>query len=423
MLSRGRQIFLGLSLATLLLVASGRMLAEQRRQSDDGEDSLYKYLAVFSEVLSLVDRAYVDELEDTTLMGGALEGTLDALDPFSLFIPADQVENFATTREIGIQRSGLMVLKERGVVYIAAVEEGSPAAQAGLARDHILSIIQGRRTRHMPLFEIHAILAGEPGSVIEVERIYQGQKEIVELELAEYPPPRLELTSQRGIGVLRLPSFRTLQAADVEALLQTVAAVPPQPDGVSADDTLAEEPQPTDASANVELPAITDGGKLILDLRGAAGGAAENAYRVAGLFAAGELGALRNRSGDLETFDGGESPVWQGDVVVLLDRGTQGAAEILATVLQQAVGATLVGDRSFGHCGRQKWVELESGGRLQITDAFYTGPDREPIDRSLQPDLWVRPTFANADSEVDEALERGLKFLLEEEELEERQAA
>jgi len=399
MLSRGRQIFLGLSLATLLFVAAGRMLAEQRRQSDAGEDSLFKYLAVFSEVLSLVDRAYVDELEDETLMSGALEGTLDALDPFSLFVPSDQVASFTASREVGVRRSGLLVLKERGVAYVAAVEEGSPAANAGLARDHILSVIQGRRTRHLLLHEIQTILAGEPGTEIEVERIYQGQKETVRFALAEYSPLAIELTAKRGVGVLRVPTFRTLAAADVEVLLDKLA-VP-----------------------NTELPELEDGGKLVVDLRGAAGGSAETAYQVGGLFAAGELGALRDRSGDLRTFDGGESPVWQGKVVVLLDRGTQGPAEVLAAVLRQSADATLVGDRSFGHCGRQKWVELSTGDRLQITDAFYTGPDREPINHSLQPDLWVRSTFASAETEEDEALERGLDVLLEDEEVEERQAA
>lgn len=401
MLSRGRQIFLVLSLTTLLLVAAGRMLAEQRRQSDGGEDSLFKYLAVFSEVLSLVDRAYVDEPEDQALMGGALEGTLDALDPFSLFIPADQVESFAASREVGVRHSGLRVLKERGVVYVAAVEAGSPAAQAGLERDYILSIIQGRRTRHMPLHEIQTILAGEPGTQIEVERIYQGQKENVRFELAEYPPPAVELTANRGVGVLRVPTLRTVTAADVAALLATLT-VP-----------------------SAELPDLHDAGKLVVDLRGAAGGPPEVAYQVAGLFAAGELGALRDRSSELATFDGGEAPVWQGDIVVLLDHGTQGAAEILATVLQQAAGATLVGDRSFGHCGRQKWAELSTGARLQITDAFYTGPDREPINHSLQPDFWVRPTLASAESDEDEILERGLEVVLDDadEEPEERQAA
>ncbi len=393
MLTRGRLFFVTLSLATVLLVASGRMLADQNRRSDDGHDSLYKYLAVFTEVLSLIDRAYVDELDEETLIAGALEGTIDALDPFSLYIPADRVESFEETRSAGPRLSGLVVLKERGVAYAAAVEEGSPAAQAGIERGHILSMIQGRRTRQMPLYEIQAILAGPAGTEIEIERLDEGQKEVVRFELGDYPRPETELTEHRGAGVLRLGSFDAGVVEEVAASLEKIR----------------------DSSA--ELPGLAERERLVLDLRGVAGGSPEAAYRVAGLFATGELGALQERDREVEAFNGGLSPRWQGRLVILVDRGTQGPAEVLATVLRQAVAASLVGDRSFGHCGRLGLYELEDGARLQITDAFYTGPDREPINHSLQPDLWVRPSFVDdSDEERDEILERGLDHLFEEQE-------
>ncbi len=400
MLSRGRLLFVTLSLVTVLLVAAGRMLAEQNRRSDDGQDSLYKYLSVFTEVLSLVDRAYVDELEQDSLIAGALEGTVDALDPFSLYVPAGQVESFEEARAAGLRWSGLRVLKERGVAFAAAVVEGSPAAVAGLERGHILSTIQGQRTRRMPLYEIQAILAGPPGAEVEIERLDEGQKQVIRFELAEYPRPETELTVHRGAGVLRLPTFDDGVTDDVVASLEKILA------------------------GSVELPELVERERLVLDLRGAAGGSPEAAYRVAGLFATGELGALEERGREVESFAGGLTPRWQGKLVVLVDRGTQGPAEVLAAVLQQAAGASLVGDRSFGHCGRLGLYELEGGGRLQITDAFYTGPDREPINRSLQPDLWVRPESVDeGDAERDTILERGLDHLFEEAEAEERKAA
>lgn len=390
---------MAVSLALLLFVAGGRMLAEQKRQNDDGQDSLYKYLAIFSEVLSLVDRAYVDKLESEMLLDGAFEGTLDALDPFSMYVPADRAEEYRARHETGVRHSGLLVLKERGVAYVAAVEEGSPAALAGIERDYILASLQNRPTRPMPLYEIRSILAGPPGAEITVERIFQGQKEAVRFTLGEYPPPALELSVRRGVAVLRVPSFYAGVAADARTAVETMHAGSP------------------------ELPALTEAGKLVVDVRGAAGGSAEAAYRIADLFASGELGALRVRDNDLETFEGSAEPLWRGKIVVLVDRSTQGPAEILATVLRQSAGATLVGDRSFGYCGRQKWVTLSSGDQLLITDAFYTGPDREPIRSSLQPDLWVRPVFGAPETEEDEALERGLEVLFEEADVEERQAA
>ncbi len=402
MWSRSRLIFIALSLTTMLLVASGRMLAENNRQTDDGKDSMYKYLAVFTETLSLVKRAYVDELDDESLMAGAFEGTLDALDPFSLYVPADRAERFRSIREVGMSRSGLLILKERGVAYVAAAEEGSPGQLAGIERGHILSVIQGERTRIMPLDEILAILAGEPGTEVEVERIHRGRKDTIRFELAKYSPPGVELSANRGVGVLRLAAFHEGTPADVETSLRTLETGVP------------------------ELAQLSDRGRLVLDLRGVAGGVEAVAYRVADLFAAGELGTLSGRAGELELFNGDAPPVWQGRLVVLIDRGTQGPAEILATVLKQSADATLVGERSFGHSGRLAMVDLTSGGQVQITDAFYTGPDKEPINSSLQPDLWVRPEFrfeADEEPEKDEILERGLDVVLEDEDVEERQAA
>ncbi len=399
-MSRGRLVFICFSLTVVLCVAGTTMLAAKNRQNDDGADSLYKYLSVFTDVFSLVNRAYVDELDTEELMAGAFEGAVDALDPFSLYIPADRVESYQATIEIGRRRSGIVLLKERGVAYAVAVEEGSPAAGAGIEGGHILSRIQGQRTRQMPLYEIQAILSGAPGTAIEVERIEpRGQKVTVSFELADYTPAAVELEVRRGVGVLRLPGFHADTPGGVESSLQALAAGPEA------------------------LPDLTETDKLVVDLRGVAGGDAATAYRIAGFFAAGELGALTRRDEAVELFDGGASPLWQGDIAVLVNRGTQGAAEVLTSVLQQSTGAKLVGERSFGHSGRQQQLELSNGGRLQITDAFYTGPDRKPLNDGLTPDVRVRPDPDEEDPSADPALERSLKLLLGEEDVEEEAAA
>jgi carboxyl-terminal processing protease len=399
-MSRGRLIFVCISLTVVLFVAGTTMLAANNRQSEDGADSLYKYLSVFTEVFSLVNRAYVDELDPEALMAGAFEGTVDALDPFSLYIPADQVESFQATREIGSRRSGIVVLKERGVAYAVAVEEGSPAAAAKIESGHILSSIQGRRTRQMPLYQIQAILAGAAGTEVEIERLEsRGQKETVRFALADYPPPAVELEVRRGIGVLRLPGFHADTPVSVESSLQALAA------------------------GSEALPDLTETDKLVVDLRGVAGGDAGAAYRIAGFFATGELGALTRRGDTVERFDGAQPPLWQGQIAVLISRGTQGAAEILTTVLRQSAGAKVIGEHSFGHSGRQSLLELSSGGRLLVTDAFYTGPDHKPLNESLEPDVPIRASQEPEDPTVDEVLERGLKVLLGEEKVEPEPAA
>lgn len=401
MLSRGRLVFISLSLATVFMVVGGSILASTAgRQGDDGEDSLYKYLALFTEVLGLVDRAYVDETEIEKLMAGAFEGAADALDPFSIYVPSAEVERYDAARTVGARRSGLTVLKERGVAYAMAVEKGSPADRAGIERGDVISTLEGRSTRETPLYEIQTLLAGPAATKIKMECLHQGIQNDVELELEDYPRPGVELTSSESVPVLTIGAFDDSTPADVAGSLEALL-----------DDSV--------------LPRFDVKDRLLLDLRSLAGGSVESAYQVAALFTQGELGVLKSRDEIVETFTDASEPEWRGQVVVLVDRGTQGPAELLATVLQQSVEATLVGSYSFGHCGRLRPVRLSNGGRLLITDAFYTGPDREPIRSAIEPDVMVRPDFTISDEEDDSdpAFEKGLDILLGKEEVEKKRAA
>jgi carboxyl-terminal processing protease len=157
--------------------------------------------------------------------------------------------------------------------------------------------------------------------------------------------------------------------------------------------------------------------RLLVDLRGGARGDAPSAYAVAALFADGELGATMARGLEQETFRGAP-PLWTGQLVVLVDRSTLGPAEILATVLRQSAAARVVGERTFGYAGRQKVVSLPSGGVIELTDAFYTGPDRKRLERGLRPDVLVDErsrSFAERDVPIEQLiLERGLEVVRQE---------
>ena len=405
MMHPSRLIFIAISLATVFLIVGGTILsANTVTETDESEDSLYKYLSVFTEVLGLVKRAYVDETESQQLMGGAVEGTVDALDPFSFYVPAERVESFLKQRPIGNARSGLTILKERGVAYVVSIVDGSPASEADLERGDVVSGLQGLPTRNMPLLQIQTFLAGPIGTEIKVERIRLGQTETVSFKLAAFEPPGVTLKAEQGAPVLRLASFHDSLRQDTRAILETLG-------GGTAED-------PSDTVAALE---VRD--RLLIDLRGISGGSEQSAYDVAALFTKGELGSLLNRQKTLESYSSDTEPLWSGErLVVLIDRGTQGAAEILASVLHQRLGASLVGERSFGHSGRQNLIELSTGGRLQITDAFFTGPDGEPINKSLTPDVFVR-AFVPEGEEADPVLDRGVEVLLAAEEPELKKAA
>ncbi|MEM1181713.1 MAG: S41 family peptidase [Acidobacteriota bacterium] len=432
MLSRGRLLFITCSLLSVALLVSGTMLAASQQEPSEG-DSPYKYLAVFMEVFGLVNKAYVDETDVEQLMDGAFEGVFDALDPFSVYVPAGSMDNYRKASAVGASHSGMVVLKEQGVAYAMAIAEGSPAAEAGLEQGDILATLNGDDTRGMPLFEIQSRLAGDAGTAVSIERLRQGNKEIVELALDAFAPPAVELSANGGIPILRIPSFHDGVVVDVatslEAAIAAVGAPSAAADGgeVASDVAAQGDVAANDNAdpADVVLPPIDDADKLLIDLRGVAGGDPQTAYEVASLFTGGELGALRRRERDIEVFTGDAAPKFSGRIAVLVDRSTQGAAEILVTVLRQQLEVGVIGEATFGHSGVLEAVELSDGGTLMITSAFFTGPDREPIAEKIEPDVWVRgrPGVDEDGEVVDRVLDRGVKFLLESEEVEREIAA
>ncbi|MDY7095335.1 MAG: S41 family peptidase [Acidobacteriota bacterium] len=392
---RSRLIFLALSLLLVLPILTGTLDA---RDQDGDDDALFKHLSVFTEVLGLVRDAYVEPSDEGELMVGAVDGATDALDPFSVYVPAEGIKSYSAVRTVGDSHSGLMLVRERGVVFVVGVTEGSPADQAGLRLGDVVAEIGGEPTFKTPMWKIQSFLAQEPGTKVTLDVLRSQEHQEREMVLGTFEAPASELRIQDGAAVMRIYRFDTGTTAEVTAALEQAR------------------------SQNLD--------RLLVDLRGVAGGSVETAYRVAALFADGELGGLRARANELVSFRGAE-PRWQGKVVVLVDRGTLGAAEILATVLRQKLEADLVGERTFGYAGRLKRVELSTGGHLWLTDAFYTGPDDAPLQESLSPDVAVRDTLRNVEDLEDESEEaedaifdRGLEQLLsDEDEPAEQQAA
>jgi carboxyl-terminal processing protease len=382
-MNRSRVLFLVLSAALVMPILAGTLLRAAEEKAPE-EDSYYKYLSVFSEVLGLVRQAYVDEPDTRALMSGALDGTTDALDPFSLYVPGDQLANYQQAQSVGRHYSGLALLKERGVAYVVAVEKGSPAAQANVRVGDIVAKIDNRSTRLMPLWEMQEILARRPGTHVPLELIRVGETVQAAFDLKPFEPPPVSTDEVQGATLLRIPSFEPGTPGDVRKALVKV--------GPHA------------------------AGKLLVDLRGVASGEPGIAYEVAQLFTTGDLGILSGRSGAIQSFAGKEAPLYQGRLVLLVDRGTLGAAEVFAAVLRQKVKAELVGERTFGHVGRQGVADLSSGGRLLFTDAFYTGPDKKPLKEALKPDLLVDErsrTYLEKDVPIgDLILKRGVHRLL-----------
>lgn len=380
-MTRGRTLFFVGSLILVVPLLSVGLYAAG--EEDARRDSLFKYMSVFTEVLSLVRDNYVDEPTLAALLEGAMDAAPEALDPLSVYVPPEAVTAYEAVRSVGHRASGLLVLRERGIAWAAAVQPGSPAAQAGFVSGDVVTAIDGTSTRTMPLWQVRSLLAGPAGSKRRLEAMRLGETREVEVTLGSYavPPPRLEVRD--GIGILSFAELDGESATAVRALL-------------------------------AELP----GQQLVVDLRGLAFGDPAAAYAVGELFAGGELGALLRRGETIESYKGAATP-WSGRLVALIDRGTLGAGEVLAAVLRDGAGAQLVGQPTFGHAGRTALAALSTGGRLEVTESFFCGPKHEPLDESLDPDVEVTEqtrSFAEREKPIEDLiLQRGLELLRGEE--------
>lgn len=380
-MNRTRTTFLLLSLLVMLPLVTGALLA---RSDDDGDDSLYKYLSVFQDVLRLVRQSYVEDVTVERLMEGALDGAGDALDPLSTYVPEGEVEAYRQALLVGSSRSGLVVAKDRGILYALSVAAGSPAAGAGLERGDILTAIDGEPTRPMPLWRAQRILAGEPGRVIALDLLRDGATSTAEIILGGYQAELVRTSEVEGIPTLEITALAPQTVGAVRTVLGELAG---------------------------DVP------RLLIDLRETVDEDTESAYAVGELFAGGELGRLISGEGVEATFSAAGEPLWRGDLVVLISGGTLGGGEILASILRSAAGATLVGETSFGHAGRLRLIPLSTGAHIRLSDAFYSGPSAEPIVDGLEPDVEVSErtrTFALKDVPLEDLiLQRGIEILRE----------
>jgi len=380
--NRTRTVFLAISLAVVVPIAATTLLGQEGQEQPAEGDSLYRYLAVFTEVLGLVRHAYVDPVDTDNLMAGALDGAPDALDPFSTFIPAKAVDDFEAVKSIGPRRSGLILARESGALFALSVLEGSPAVAAGLQTGDLLAKVNGRSTRQMPLWRAEEFFAGDPGTQVQVEYFRRGERATASVELTAFSLPEPTLKERDGVHLLRIPMMTTEDAQRTATLLRSI------PD--------------------------TESSGLVVDLRGVSGGDPEAGYAIGRLFAAGDLGSVQGRDGAGPSFQGA-TPIWHGSLVVLVDRYTEGGAEILAEILRQKVDADLVGQPTFGHAGRLSEIPLSDGSKLLLTTDRYTGPDGKPLVDGLEPDETVDSstrTFAEKDLSLEElTLQRGLKRL------------
>lgn len=357
-----------LSAAVLLFMVIGDMNGV-RASSNDGA---YRQLQVYSEVLSRVRSEYVEEPNIPDVTQGALHGLLESLDADSSYLTPAQYKLYKDHEAGSKADIGAAISKRFGYAAVVSVIPGGPADKAGLEDTDILEAIEGKSTREMSVAEIRDLLAGDPGSnvTVSVVRARRAEPEkMVITRAAVNIPPVTDKQVGDGIAVIRVD---TLTKGKSQEIANKIKAV--QKDGAK---------------------------KLILDLRNCAQGDETEGIATANLFMNhGTITYLQGQKYPRESFnaDAGKA-ITNLPLVVLVNRGTAGAAEIVASAILENARGDVVGDKTFGEGSVQKVIELPEGSALILSVAKYYTPSGKAIQ-----DTAVTPNVLVADADEDAAV-------------------
>jgi len=352
-----------LSAAVLFFTLAGGMTGV--RASNEG-DGAYRQLQVYSEVLSRVRSEYVEEPNIPEVTNGALHGLLESLDSNSSYLSAAEYKEYKSHKTEAKGDIGAAVSKRFGYASVISVIPGSPADKAGLQDTDIIEAIGGKSTREMSLAEIHNLLSGEPGSNVTLSvvraRKAEPQKTVITRDIVVVPAV-VEKTVEPGIAEIKVDAFTKGKSEEIALKLKELKK----------------------AGAR----------KLILDLRNCAEGEEAEGIATANLFLNhGTITYVQGQKYPRQAFNADPlKAVSDLPLVVLVNKGTAGPAEIVAAAILENARGDIVGDKTFGDGSVQKVIEMGDGSALILSVAKYYTPSGKAIqDSAITPNVLVADT-------------------------------
>jgi carboxyl-terminal processing protease len=347
------------SFAVLLFVVVGSM-GGVHASSNDGA---YRQLQVYSEVLSRVHSEYVEEPNIPKVTDGALHGLLESLDSNSSYMTADAYKQYKAHKKEAKGDIGATVSKRFGYAAVVSVLPGSPAEKASIESTDIFESIEGQSTRDMSLPEIRSMLAGPPGSTVNVSvvraRRAEPQKIVITRDIVTIPPVSDKMIED-GIGYVKVDALTKGKTQEIAGKVKSL-----EKSGAK---------------------------KLVLDLRNVSDGDESEGVAVANLFLNhGTITYLQGQKYPREAFNADPAKaITTLPMVVLVNKGSAGPAEIVAAAILENARGDVVGDKTFGDGSVQKTIDLPDGGALILSVAKYYSPSGKAIqDAAVTPNVVV----------------------------------
>lgn len=364
-------VMLGAVLFCTLLCGFYRDLA-----ASDAET--YEGLKIFSDVIELVEKNYVEPVDTKELIQKAIQGMVHSLDPHSQLLPPEAFEELQIDTKGEFGGIGIVITMEKGVLTVISPIEGTPAFKAGIKARDIIIKVDGEPTKDMMLWEAVKKMRGPKGEAVSLTIVREGVPEPLEFELVRDIIPIESVRHhvlKPGYGYIRITNFQDNTTSDLKQALKLIKTSESQLKG------------------------------LILDLRDNPGGLLDQAIKVSDTFL--DRGTIVSIKGRLKrhTKEFKAHPGKAGQrypIVVLINGGSASASEIVAGALQDHKRALILGTSSFGKGSVQTVESLRDGYGLKFTIARYYTPNGRSIQaEGIHPDVTVKQRYLDP-SEMEE---------------------
>jgi carboxyl-terminal processing protease len=335
-------------------------------------------LRIVESVLQHIQNDYVDDPNMDKVRLGALRGLAGGLDPYSSFLTADQVKAYETNKTSTKTGIGAEFSQISGYLYIISAVKGSPAEKAGLRSGDFIEYIDNKATRDISLYDARQLVNGDAGTTISLRVLRVGEKpQTLKVIRGQFKTPSAESRIEAGkTGVIKVYSLEDGESSDIRGQVTGLVK-----QGVQ---------------------------KIVLDLRGVAAGSLTEGVAVANLFIKnGEIAKVIGRESKvLNTFTADPAKAaFDGNLAVLIDLGTAGAAEVVASAVLTQKRGEVIGERSFGSGTEQKLFELSSGGGYLLTVAKWASPNGTPFLGEDRATTGIKPSIEVKRPDTPEPLE------------------
>jgi len=360
---------------TLYTVVGGWMSTRAQQPANDPNAQL----RIFESVLQHIQQDYVDEPNMDKVRAGALRGLAYGLDPYSTYLTPEQVREFNAGKSESQAGIGAELSQVASYLYVIAPMKGSPADQAGINAGDIIEYIDNKATRDISLYDAKQLLNGPAGSEVKLRVLRANSSPLtITVKRGTSRAPAAEARMEAGkVGVLRINSFADGESVEIRNRLQ-------------------------------DLVTKQGAQKIVIDLRDTAGGSLAEAVAVANMFIKdGLLAQTVGREGkSLKTYTADPRlALFSGPVVALIDTGTAGAAEVVASALIERSRGQLVGEKSFGAGTEQQLFTLRGGDGLLLTTVKWATAGGKTFLGEDRAHSGVAPSVEVKGQEIAEAVD------------------